>query len=104
MARSCSIPKAVCPLYHQGRAETYGRPPRRCYTRAVWGRGPGDLAKTVETKPNIAFANGTIPRQEPAKGLKSDRGMPSRFRCRGPRLKRGELFFGHHLNSSGRTF
>src|SRR5580704_18383373 len=62
MARSCSIPHADCPLYHQGRAETYRRPPpppRRCYTQAAWHRRHGQFAKTVETKPNIAFANGT---------------------------------------------
>src|ERR1700688_828580 len=62
MARSSWVPNADCPLYHQGRAETYRRPrppPRRCYTRAAWDRRHGQFAKTVETKPNIAFANGT---------------------------------------------
>src|SRR5258708_29229574 len=64
MARSCSVPNAGCPHYHQGRVGTYRRPPappRRCYTRAAAGRRPGSFTKTVETKPNIAFANGTNP-------------------------------------------
>ena len=63
-----------------------------------------NLRKRLKLNPISRLLMGQIPRQEPAKGRQGEgNGRRSRFRRRGPRLTRDELFF-EHRNSSGRTF
>ena len=65
---------------------------------------PANSRKRLKLNPISRLLMEQIPRQEPAKGRQRvGNGRRSRFRRRGPRLTRDELFF-QHRNSSGRTF